>query len=105
MHNVLLMSLVALVGCVGCSNARITSTQAHDALKGHPVLLQLEGTDQTVVIESGPTDPLYSVITSDGEFLVRDLTLAELELNHPGIHDRIESAISANHAGLKVEFN
>ncbi len=105
MHNVLLMSLVALVGCVGCSNARVTSTQAHDAMKGHPVLLQLEGTDQTVVIASGPTDPFYSVITSDGEFLVRDLTLAELELNHPQLHDRIKSAIASNHARLAVEFN
>ncbi len=105
MQNVWMIISVAVLWCVGCSKAQVTSTRAHDVVTDHPVLVQLEGTSQTVVIKSGPTGPLYSVITSDGEFMVRELTLAELELNHPQLHDRIKSAIASNHARLNVEFD
>ncbi len=94
MQNVWMIISVAVVWCVGCSKAQVTSTRTHDVVTDYPILVQLEGTSQTFVIKSGPTGPLYSVITSDGEFMVRDLTFAELELNHPQLHDGIKSAIA-----------
>ncbi len=98
MQNVWMIISVAVLWCVGCSKAQVVVTD-------HPVIVQLQYRSQTVVIKAGPTGPLYSVITSDGEFMVRDLTLAELELNHPQLHDRIKSAIASNHARLNVEFD
>ncbi len=68
--------------------------------KDPPVIVRLESKHETVVIKSGPAGPLYSVITGDGTFVVRDVTLAQLELNNPQVYERVTSAIAVNHAGL-----
>jgi len=106
MRNVwLIMSLCALlIWCTGCSEDQGTSTllvteDPPILAKDRPVLVRLESKHETIVITSGPTGPLYTVIAGDGTFLVRDLTLAQLELSNPQIYQRVESAIAA-HARL-----
>ena len=105
MRNVWLGLCVVLIWCTGCSEGQDTST--HFATEDPPVLakdptvlVRLESKHETVVITSGPTGPLYTVIAGDGTLLVRDLTLAQLKLNNPQVHERVESAIAANHARL-----
>ncbi len=105
MRNVWLILCAVLIWCMGCSKDRDTSTHfvTEDPpvlAKDPPVIVRLEAKHETVVIKSGPTGPLYSVITGDGGFVVRDVTLAQLELNHPQVYRRVKSAIAANYAGL-----
>ena len=105
MRNVRLSLCAIWIWCAGCSEGQGTSTQlvTEDPpilAKDPPVLVRLESKHETIVITSGPTGPLYTVIAGDGTFLVKDVTLAQLELNNPQVHQRVESAIAANHARL-----
>lgn len=97
----------AMICCMGCANEKDAATQvvADDppVLAGdYPVIVSIESGHETVVVRSGPTGPLYSVITGGGTYVVRDVTLAQLESNHPQVHERVRSAIAAGHARLDI---
>ncbi len=105
MRNVWLSLCALLIWCMGCSKNQDTSTHfvTEDPpvlAKDPPVIVRLESKHETVVIKSGPTGPLYSVITGDGVLLVRDVTLAQLELNNPRVYKLVKSAIAASHARM-----
>ncbi len=105
MRNVWLGYCAVLIWCTGCTKGQDTSTHfaTEDPTvlaKDPPVIVRLESKHETVVITAGSAGPLYTVIASDGTFLVRGLTLAQLKLSNPQVHERVESAIAANHASL-----
>ncbi len=102
MRNVWLIVCAGLIWFMGCSKDQNVFVPADPPVlaKDPPVIVRLESKHETIVIKSGPTGPLYSVITSDGVFVVRDVSLAQLELNNPRVYRRVKSAIVESHAGL-----
>ena len=82
--------IVGFLYCSGCSGQHVAR------FVDRPVLLHLEGREQIITITSGPDGPRYSVTTRDGRTLFRDMTMAELHATHPGLHDRLKSAIARN---------
>ncbi len=92
-YGTLAISLAAL-SSLRCSSTPATS-KSEERNADHPVLVCLEGRSESVVIKAGPTAPLYSVLSSNGQVLVREMTLTELAAHDAQLHDRVKSAIAA----------
>ncbi len=100
-YGTLAISLAAF-SSLRCSSTPATS-KAEERNADHRVLVCLEGRRETVVIKAGPTAPLYSILSSDGQVLVRDMTLTELAAHDAQLHDRVKSAIAAQ-ARIEAPF-
>ena len=63
-----------------------------------PVIVRIVGRHQTITVTAGPTGPLYSAATNDGEMLVAGATLERLQREHPDLYQQIEPsmAVEAN---------
>ncbi len=96
--------LLGALSCFGCSSTSTTSTHTEEPITNHPVLLRLEGRDETIVIKAAPGAPLYSVLTSAGEVVVQDMTLTDLAVHDSQLYDRVRSAIAATHARIDGPF-
>lgn len=55
-----------------------------------PVIISIVGRHQTVIIQSSPRGPLYTVTGKHGDSIVRHVTLHELQQAHPQIFQQIK---------------
>src|SRR4051812_43206703 len=94
------MLLGVIVSVIGCSAQHAKAPTAskpamsqaiHD---GAPVIVRIVSRDQTVIVTSGPHEPLYSVRSADGRDVVANATLDELRTKHPEIYQRVEPSLA-----------
>jgi hypothetical protein len=84
---------LALAGCAAQPPVQQASTPRVAAPQG-PVIVRLVGQHQVITVTSGPSGPLYSAETVDGEPIVANVTLAQLRTDHPDIYQFIEPAVA-----------
>src|SRR5687767_4022358 len=83
---------VAAVLCAGCakSNPPAAAAAPPQAQPEGPVIVRLVGQHQTITVTSGPSGPLYTAQTDDGQLIVANATLEELRLTHPEVYRFVE---------------
>lgn len=58
------------------------------------VIGRLEMRDKHITIKAGPHGPVYHVTTKDGQVLVNDLTLEQLQTQAPDLHEFLKSSLA-----------
>ncbi len=61
-----------------------------------PVIGYIEKRDRTITIMAGPKGPVYSVKTAAGKVLCDKVSLDQLRVQAPELHQFIKSAVAAN---------
>jgi hypothetical protein len=82
------ISMALSLGCA--SRPQAVAPQATN-----PVIVKLVGRHETITITAGPSAPLYTIVTSQGQTLVANITLSDLRKLHPDLYEFYAPNISA----------
>jgi hypothetical protein len=85
------------------AKAQLSATSNGPAHADFPVIGYLEKRDRTLTILSGPKGPLYSVKTAAGKVLCDKVSLEQLRVQAPELHQFIKSAIAGSAKGAIVD--
>jgi hypothetical protein len=85
------ISLILVVACASCASKRAAVVPAARAGEGGPVITQLVGREQTIVVRAGVNGPTYSVESKDGELLRPPMTIDELAMSDPELYRAVRS--------------
>jgi hypothetical protein len=94
-----------MLGVVGCEARRTPvtlSTPITDA--NGPVLLRVEGHDQSTVVNASPRGPIYTV-EMNGQALAQGETLEEIRRRDPALHRMIETRIVGESIGADARVD
>lgn len=62
------------------------------------VIGRLQTRDKHITIKAGPNGPVYHVVAKDGQVLVNDLTLEQIQTRWPDLHEFLKSGLAGGGA-------
>ena len=102
-------SLKLVLGCTllvlgGCSSSATTKPseggeEVTQAAEKAPVIVEVVGRDQRIIVRSGATGPTYSLRNVQGETLVPAMTLQTMQAQHPDLARKVATMSASNDVG------